>query len=194
MTSNYLVWEHAIVEGACSLDSMKGYEDDWKLQAGLRHDGGLPQSAHFQFSPDDRKGVALTDSLSNLDRLIVASPRLRTLLESAQVPEVEFLPVRVLDHRKRPVAQPFCIVNLLAPVDCLVLEECEPRWSRLDKTQIARVKRLVVDEARIDSSRSLFRIKSFPACTLVHRRLAQRIDSEGLTGTRWVELANYPEV
>lgn len=190
--SDYLVWAHALVTGACALDSMKGFEDDWKLQSGERL-GALPKGALFQFDAEDR-GVRLSDSLHNVDRLVVASARLRDLLEAAAVPQVEFLPVPILNHQKRPVTEPYFVVNLLSPVDCLDLDACEPRWSRLDKTEIARVKRLVIDPARIDPARTLFRPKSYRACMLVHRTLAKRIDAAGLTGMRWLELDQFPEV
>lgn len=194
MQANYLVWERAIIDGACSLDSMKGFEEDWQLTAGVPVGANFPASAQFHFDPEDKTGVALTDSLYNLDRLIVASDRLRGLLEKAAVPQVEYLPVPIYNHKKRLLSEPYCIVHLLAPVDCLVIDACEPRWSRMDKTEIARLKRLVIDESRVEPGRLLFRAKHYSAGILVHRSLAQQIDAAGLTGMRWIELADYPEV
>ena len=193
MEANYLIWERDIIDGACSLDSMKGFDDDWQLLDGIPLAGSFPASAKFQFDPDDPTGIKLTDSLYNADRLVVASERLRALLEEARVPLVEYLPVPVHNHKKRPVGEPYCIVHPLQPVDCLVIDACEPRWSRLDKTNIDRLKRFVIDESRVAPERLLFRAKHYNRAILVHRSLARKIDAAGLTGARWIELSDYPE-
>lgn len=194
MRANYLVWKNAIIERACSLDTLKGFEDDWQLTAGVPLAAKFPSSAQFRFDPEQKAGLSLTDNLYNADRLIVASARLCALLQKAAVPHVEYLPVPILDHKKRRLSEPYWIVHLLEPVDCLVTEACEPRWSRIDKSEIARLKHLVIDEARIEPGRLLFRPSHYSAGILVHRSLAQQIDDARLTGVRWLELTDYPEV
>ena len=194
MESNYLIWERDIVDGACSLESLKGFEDDWQLRAGMELSRTFPATAAFHFDPDDPTGLGLTDSLYNANRVIVASPRLRRVIEQANVPLVEFLPVAVYNHKKRAIAEPYCIVNPLQPVDCLVVDACEPQWGRIDKKNISRLKRFVIDEARIDPARRLFRVTYYRPAIVVHRELAEAIDAAGVTGTRWIELTDYPEV
>lgn len=193
MQSNYLVWARDIVEGACSLSAMTGYADDWKLLSGIRVTGEFPSSSQFRMDPDDPNDIMLTDSLYNADMLIVASPRLRGLLEGLNIPAIEYLPVTVHNHKNRPVPESYTIVHPLDAVDCLVLDACEPRWGRIDKTDISRLKHLVIDESRIDATRLLFRPKHYKRAILAHRKLAEKIDAAGCTGIRWIELADYPE-
>jgi hypothetical protein len=193
MQSNFLVWARDIIDGACSLSPMTGFPDDWKLLDGIRVKDEFPSSSRFKMDPDDPTAVMLTDSLYNADTLIVASTRLRELIEGLKVPAVEYLPVAIFNHKDRPIPEPYTIIHPLDPIDCLVLDACEPRWGRIDKTNISRLKHLVIDESRIDPTRLLFRPKSYKRVILTHRKLAEQIDAAGFTGMRWIELSNYPE-
>lgn len=192
--SNYVIWEQDMVEGACALSGMTGFDDDWKLLYGEPVADEFPSKARFSMNPDYANDVALTDSLYNIEMLIVASQALRDLIEGEQPAKVEYVPVPIYNHKKRAVKEAYFIVHPIEPLDCLVLDACKPTYGKIQKTEIDRVKKLVIDEARIPADRLLFRPKGFARVILTHRRLADKIDAAGLTGIRWVELANYPEV
>jgi hypothetical protein len=192
MQSNYVIWARDIVRGACSLSPITGWTDSWKLLKGIPLKEEFPSSAQFKMDPDDPTDSQLTDSLYNANKLIVASERLRSFLAVLDFPGIECLPVSVFNHKSRLIIEPYAIINLLESIDCLVVDACEPRWSRIDKTDIASLEHLVIDESRIDPARLLFRPKHYKRAILAHRTLAQKIDAAGYTGIRWVELTNYP--
>lgn len=193
MQSNYLIWTRDIVEGACALSGLTGFEDDWKLIYGESVTQNFPAKARFAMEPDSPNDILLTDSLYNGDMLIVASQKLRELIEGQRPAAVEYLPVPIYNHKKRAIPESYAIVHPIEPVDCLVLDACEPEWGRINKKAIDRVKHLVIDEKRIPSERLLFRPQLFCRVILVHRKLAQEIDAANLTGVRWVEVADYPQ-
>jgi hypothetical protein len=193
MQSNYVIWARDIVDGACALSGMTGFEDDWKLIYGESVAQDFPAKARFAMDPDYPRDVMLTDNLYNGDMLIVASQRLRDLIESQHPTAIEYLPVPIYNHKKRAIKEPYAIVHPIEPVDCLVVEACDPEWGRINKKAIDRVKRLVIDEQRIPQGRLLFRPQLFCKVILAHRSLAQKIDASAMTGVRWVELADYPE-
>jgi hypothetical protein len=87
--SNYLIWGRDYAEGTCSLAGMTGYPESWKLLDGHPFVGQLPPTTRLAMTPDRPGDRALTDSLYNLDKLIVASPKLRALLEALALPNVE---------------------------------------------------------------------------------------------------------
>lgn len=192
-TSNYLLWEQAILPGACALSGMTGFEDDWQLLYGVPVDDALPPTTRLAMNPDHPKDTALTDSLYNVDRLIIASPKLRALLEGLHIPELQYLEVPVVDLQGRPVREGYVLVHLLEPVDCLDVAACGATFSSTDEDSIDTMKRLVIDESRIDPSRLLFRPKGFYKVRLVHRELAAKLNVAGITGVRWVELSQWPE-
>jgi hypothetical protein len=152
----------------------------------------FPSTVTLEVNREHRKDKRLTDSLVNLDQMIVASSRLVALLQELAVPELEYLPVPVLDHAGQLTTDPYAIVNLLNPIDCLDVEASGARYSRIDTEAIDRVKRLVIDESRIDPTRVLFRPRSYSAVILAHRSLAARIDAAGFNGMRWTELDRWP--
>lgn len=194
MQSDYLIWTDEVVPGACSLAGMTGYAEDWKLVYGEPVAAEFPGAARFSMDPDTPRDMALTDNLVNLDMLIVASQRLRDLIEAQQPAAVEYLPVPIFNHKKRAIAEPYFIVHPIQTVDCLVLDACEPTWGRINKKAIQRVAHLVIDAQRVPADRLLFRPQLFNKVILAHRKLADAIDAAGMTGVRWVELADYPEL
>ena len=125
---------------------------------------------------------------------LVVSAALREFLESQKVDNVEFLPVPIFDHKKKQIADKYFIINLLDPVDCLLTDQCEVRWGRIDKTDISRLKKFVIDESRVPTKRRLFRPKHYKSAIMIHRGLAEQLDRSGKTGLRWVELTDYPEI
>lgn len=193
MKSNFIIWARDIVEGACALSGMTGFEDDWKLIYGESVIQDFPAKACFAMDPDSPRDILLTDNLYNGDMLIVASQKLHQLIDELHPAAIEYLPIPIYNHKKRVIAERYVIVHPVEPVDCLVVDACEPEWGRINKKAIDRVKHLVIDEKRIPPERLLFRPQLFCEVILLHRSLAKKIDAANLTGVRWVELADYPE-
>jgi hypothetical protein len=191
VSSNYLMWTNDNVKGACSLAAMQGYPQDWKLLYGETVMHEFPTTASFSLDPDLPRNVMLTDNLDNIDMLIVASHRLRDLIRSEQPSEIEYVPVQIIDHKRRLVHDPYFIVHPLHPVDCLDVDACGAEWGEILKKEIESVEQLVIDESRIPPDRLLFRPRLFCQVILVHRALASKIDAAGVTGVRWQELADY---
>lgn len=191
--SDYVIWGRDFSEGACSLAGMTGYAESWKLLDGQPLLGQLPATTRLAMNPARPGDRALTDSLYNLDKLIVASPKLRALLEALALPHLEFLEVAVVDHAGAPVTEPYVIVHPTAPVDALDAEASGADFSLIDPDTIDTVERLVLDGARIPSDRLLFRPKGYYDVILAHRDLAARLDAAGITGIRWIELDAWPE-
>src|SRR5215470_9499999 len=98
MQSHYVIWARDIVNGACALSGMTGFEDDWKLIYGHPVAGEFPVKARFTMDPDYPRDVMLTDNLYNSDMLIVASQPLRELIESQHIPAIEYLAVPIFNH------------------------------------------------------------------------------------------------
>lgn len=190
--SNHVIWGRERVDGACMLYKLSGVEKVFQLLDGIPRAAGFPADATYAMDPNFPDDMLLTDSLNNPDMLIVVSEPFRQLIASKATRGVEYLPVAIIDHKGK-VAGRCYIVHPIEPLDCLDLDRCEPRRSRIVKTMIDDVKRLVLDDAKIDPERALFRPRGFPRVVLVRRDLAEAITASGFTGTRWVELDAYPE-
>ncbi len=191
--SNYVIWARQIINGAASLSGMTGYPEQWRLMDGLPAQDDFPSSARLDMNPEYPNDLALTDSLYNKDMLIVASPKLRDLLEGLAIPCMEYIPVGVFNHKGRPVEPPYVIAHPIEPIDCLDAAASGADYSVIDPDTIDSVQSLVIDESRVAPARLLFRPKGYPDVILAHRSLAAKVDAAGITGVRWIELSDWPE-
>jgi hypothetical protein len=190
--SNYLVWAMKRVPNACVLDELSGVDEEWKLTKGTPLADGFPQNAVFRMDPEFPNNTVMTDSLRNTDLLIVGSLKLAQFLQSRQANGLEYLPVAIANPKKKIVSKDYCIIHPTDPVDCLDVAKSGARWSKIDKQSINAVKKLVLQEDKIDPKREVFRLQSFFDVILVKRDLAEAMDAQGFTGIRWIEPENYP--
>ena len=94
-------------------------------------------------------------------------------------PNIELLPVTLIDHAGKPRPEKYFYLNPLA-VDCLAIEKCFPQWNHIDPDSASEVAAFVIDPARV-GERTMFRptiVNSRPM--IVTRELAEKI--KGFTG------------
>jgi hypothetical protein len=190
--SDFVIWGSEPVKNACVLYSLDGVEDTFELSDGVSRAANFGDSATYTMDPNFPNDTILVDHLFNTDFRIVGSLRLKEFLDSRHVTKVEYLPVTILNHKNKPASKDYFIIHPIEPVECLDAEKSGARWSRIDKTRIDKVERLVVDEEKIDPDRVLFRAKAFHRVILTRRNLAEAITAAGFTGIKWIELTNYP--
>jgi hypothetical protein len=194
MKTDYLVWQRSNkIKNTCVLDELVGFDEDFELTAGTPLAANFPKGVHFTLHPDYPHNLVLIDTLNNIHRVIVGSKRLREFFEARGTKLLEFLPVGIMGHKKKLLSRDYAIVHPVSPVDCLKVEECGARFSNLVESRISALKRLVLDESRIEPQREIFRINSFFDVVMVRRDLAEAIDKEQFTGIRWVNPSNFPE-
>lgn len=193
MAPPVLIWGVGPVRHACSLGPIVGLENPYSLYLGAPIAATFPDDAHLAMDPDLPYDTRLTDNLANLDLQIIVSTRLKDQLEALRLPNVEYLPVAIRNHKNRSAGTYF-VVHPLAPVDCLDLPRCGATFGAVDKDHILDLERLAIDPNRLDPRRPLFRPKAYYQVTLVTRELASALSAGGFTGLRWIEVDDYPEI
>lgn len=189
--SDYVVWGYRDEGGSCMLEPPAGIEDDWELYEGVPILSRLPPDVRLRMSDDHRRNIGLTDNLMHLGTLIVASQRLTDFLRVKAITRVEYLPVTIINHKRRVASRTYSIVHPLDPQDCLDRPRSGCTYSHISPGDITGVKRLVLDPARIDPAVALFRIKDFGIPVIVRRSLADEIQAMGFTGVQFTELGDY---
>lgn len=187
MKSTFLIWTDRPVKHACALYKLSGVTKEYQFRKGISKAEIFGDEASFNMHPDFPNDTLLTDNLLNAYLLIVASGRLKAFFEDRATPNVEYLPVKIIDHKGKVASTEYSIVHPLDPVDCIDQEASQVRWHEFDKGVIDGVKRLVIDESKVDPARVIFRLKSFYWATLIRRDVAEAIDAAGFTGIRWVD-------
>ena len=191
--SNYVIWKYAAYPAGCSLQNITGFEETYLLKNGTSLAKGFPSDVAFHMHPDYPDDLALGDSLLNLDSLVIGSTRLKDFLSARDIPELEFLPVRIVDHKGRSASEDYFVVHPTAPIDCLDRENSAYKMSSVDPNSFRKITRLVLDESRIPEDRQIFNMACYWDLTFVRRDLAQAIAAQGFSGIRWIELQEHPE-
>lgn len=183
---NYFVLQAFSSDGGY-IDAMpEGGPEDFAYDKGVSLVTQYPRTAEVQFSrnfPDHRK---LFDFQPNINRALIVSRRVRDVLERLEVSGVEYLPVAIKDHRGKVVADDYSILNPLGAQDAIDMARSSVRMGSLDKTQISRVKQMVLDRPKIDPTAKLFRCSTYRTCVIVREDVAAAFEKAKLTGYRTV--------
>lgn len=146
-------------------------------EVGYRMSVGRPMGAEYppnarMFCERHRPGVELPDLVGNTRDLLILSKRVKDRLEQAAPGPVEYLPLSIINHKKRLASADYFIVNPLGTVDCLDLDRSEIDWFEGD---VVRIKKYVLDPAKLRNAPELFRIRENPRTYVITQALAARL-------------------
>jgi hypothetical protein len=192
MSDNYIIWKYQSEPFAAALKTLTGLEKQFRLNDGTRLQDGFPGNVAYHMHPDFPNDLVLVDNMLNLDQIIVASARLKKAIESRGVPNVEYLPLAIVDHKGRYASKDYFIVHPVDPVDCIDREHSVFEEDVILPGGIDSFKRLVIDETRVPAERQIFRLRGFWEITLVRRDTAEALDNEKFTGLAWQRIQDYP--
>ena len=177
---------------ACRLKSLQGVDDDYELHQGISRAQMWPTDAFFEMNEAYPDRLQLEDVVFNRNNVLVISEKLRAFLEADDaLKNNEALPVRLINHKGRTVDEPFFILHQLELQDCIDQAESEVRRNPLDTDSFMSVRKLVIDEGKIDPEVQLFRMAWYPALPLFRRDLADEIQKSGFTGIEFGEIADW---
>lgn len=101
-------------------------------------------------------GVRLTSFIGNTSGMLLVSPELRQMIEKHCAPEmVEYLPVTIVDHKKRPYSSDYTIVNPLGTYDCV--DKAASKIDYMPDGRVILVHKLVLSERKLKKAPQLFR-------------------------------------
>jgi len=175
----------------CVLDYMDGYEDDFKLFKGISVSKEWPGDVSFPMDDDFKKLIKLSDHLDNQQSFIIASPKLRNVFEDENVKYVEYLAIKVLNHKNRIASDDYCIVNSVTTQDCMDVEKSGVTWNRIVPEDIQKADHLTLDEAKIKTDATLFRVKGIRNAVFVRDDLAEKISERECTGMEFRDIGDY---
>jgi|SoiMethySBSTD1v2_1073268.scaffolds.fasta_scaffold2293214_2 hypothetical protein len=191
MAGDWVIWGVKRPRKAFTVRDIQGVERAYELAYGVSRVTGFPSTATFRMHPDFPTDTLPSDNIVNVGDLILVSDRLRQFLETRHLEKVEFLPVTILNHKKRALRERYTLVHPIEPVECLDADKSGADWSD-DKDIIWDVERIVLRNKDIPKSRQLFRPRFFPKIVLVRRDLADAMSAAEFSAVRWIELSDYP--
>ncbi|WP_226994091.1 imm11 family protein [Myxococcus hansupus] len=187
----YLLLEPTTDETAAHFWHMRNYDDQFELSEGIPLSGTFPSDAAYRMSDEAPDKTALYEVLYNLDGQFVVHEKVRTFLEKENVQHVEYLPVKVLNHKDREVKERYFVVNMLPLVDCVDLDQTKFKRNRLNPDQLMDISNLSVHEEKIPPDFQLLRLKAVSGAMLIHRDLAAKLKAAGFRGFATPEVSEY---
>jgi hypothetical protein len=170
-------------------DYVVGLEmDDWKT--GFGHSTKKEWPADATMALRKGSGKKLSDLIGTVTNNLIVSKRLRSLIAThTDGIDVEYLPIRIHDHRKRLLSDEYVIVNPIGTVDCLDLKASDILWDEDDPKKALAVNKAVLSEKKVKRAPSLFRPKERPASYIISLAIARPIyDSGDYTNVFWKKL------
>ena len=187
----YLCWDVNPGSNVCRLGSIQNVADDFQLSRGVSRIVNWPEDASFSMDKDRPTDIRLEDCLWNINRLLVISQRIRSLIEAENLKNNEFLPLKIINHKDRIAPETYFILNQVGLQDCINVEQGEYRQNRINPEYFSVVKRLVIDEHRIEPEVRIFRMKKYPNIPVIHRSLMLKLVEAGITGAQFIEIEKY---
>jgi hypothetical protein len=165
----------------------KGAEgSDYSFRLGLPMKDEWPKNAKI-FMSKEYKGVRLASHIGNLGGMIVASKELREAIEKhCPRVEIEYLPFTLMDHRKRPYSDEYCVVNPLGSFDCADKKASVIVYNSNGK--VSRVNKLALDARKVAKAPQLFRVDLKPSIYVLGPALSDELRARKLTNVVLREL------
>jgi len=151
--------------------------------------GEFPEEgmAGMYFDPDYPDDTELFDFVDNINGLIIANKRVRDVLMSLELTNIEFLPICLYDHQDKVASKEYTIVNVLGSVDCIDMDKSEIDMDSIIETQIYSIDNLVFDYDKIPEDARMFRATTKLDEIFVRDDVKNAMESAGLEGCVFIE-------
>ena len=189
--SDYVIWKNVQRKNETCLRDFKGLDKTFPLLVGRSLKDTFPDNVTFSMDADEPNRMLLTDSPTNTSLVVVGSERLAKFFQDNNVPAVEYLPVAILNHKEKPIKEPYFILHPIDPIDCLNLQGVKVQYSKILPDKINRLDRVVLFEDNIPPEIVYFRCKALDLIIVVKRTFAEALSATGFTGFEWKELEEF---
>jgi uncharacterized protein DUF1629 len=191
--AKYFLWDTRPPRGGCVLSEVENFDD---LIDFIRGRTGpiadrFPEDVELLMNPDFPKDLKLYDHLYNLDDLTVVSPRLTAFLEKLSLPAIEFLPVKIIDHKGKVASADYAIVNAYNVYDCIDRDKTKIIWNNIDPELIMTATDLTLDESKLDPAVPIFRVKHLAHFLFVRENIANQILAGDFSGPHMRRLDDF---
>jgi len=187
----YLVWNNLPYQNVCLLDVIENVEPQSNLLRGVLLQKTFPTDALMKMSARHKKDTGLNDDLPNLHDCKVCSKPLVDFLKRRNLKNVEYLPIKIINHKGKVASDEYFIVHPISPQDALDVKASKPKYNQLIKTEINKVENIILDKSRLDPEVKIFRLASYFFPVLIEKELAKEMEAEGFKGPYFEELDEY---
>jgi hypothetical protein len=161
MSDYYFVKTSAHLDDAfCFIEREPDGTNDYtyKMAEGEPMGSLYPKNAKVTMAKE-YKGTKLPSLVGNVMSFLIVDEAMRQAIEKGKVGKVEYLPLSILDHKKKLASDKYFIVNPLGTFDCLDLKKS--KIERVDD-EIVGIQQFVLDPKKLAKAPDLFRLPEMP--------------------------------
>ncbi len=186
---SYLVWRALFQDKFCALGALHGVPSDEEIFSGISRADAFPEDAYYEMLADHPKGIAVPDYVYSMIHYVV-SRRLRDALEpELGASRVEFLPVKIKNHKGRFVQGDYFVMNSLDVIDAIDVGASAGEFNPIAPTQLMSVEQIVLKV--LPDRPVMFRPANWTRLIIVRRDVAEKLLAAGMTGLIFTELEDY---
>jgi hypothetical protein len=171
-------------DGDVFIDALpEGGPADWRFSEGKPLAKEFPQNATVRFSDNFPDGRRLLDFVNNISDVLMVSARVREVLDSIGIGNIEYLPITILNHRGKAAPAKYFIANLLGTESAIDMKKSDVVASNLDG-EIATINRLVLDRDSISPDAKLFRAATMKTLFFIREDALSALTDAGVNGLK----------
>lgn len=190
MTDRFTIWRFKDVKNAYVPKKLLNMERMLRLLMGISLADDMPSNLQFSADPDYPNDLLMLDCFGNTQSIIPISPKLKAFLENKNIPNLEFIPVDMLDHNGSVIAHYF-LLHSTEVIDAIDKDETELEVDSLNDQMYDTVEDLTLLDESVPSHIQIFKVKGLYDVTCISKALAKEIDDNGFTGVSWKEISAY---
>lgn len=177
----YLIWKSVKDPGVCTLMAPNAVKRSWQLNRGISRAADWSADTFCKMNDRYPKDISLSDNM-HATGLTVVSSRVREFLEQEKIGNVEFLPLTIINHKGKPAADDYSIVNPLDVIDCIDQNASQVAWNPVKSDLIMSCSQLVLKADAVPDEVRVFRPKYMPMVILMDDELAAELSAQGFSG------------
>jgi hypothetical protein len=168
-------------QGAVLAGFPKSKIKSWRYGKGERLAKEFPKKATVQFADKYKSRRELFDFVFNFEDALFVSSKVRTILESLEAPDLEFLPVSIKDHKGAIAAEDYFILNPIGTQDIIDMKKSDVVMDSLIEDEIFRIKKMVLQPKAVAKGSRLFRATNMPDLILIDDKVRSAFEKDGVT-------------
>jgi hypothetical protein len=181
MSMDFVFWRSETSDGYCTLKA-PNIERIFELSKGISRARDLAEGIECKMNPQRPKDVGLADNVRGATFPVVSIRVKKALENSTAANRVEYIPVRIINHKGRIASENYFALNPLDVVDCINFDASGVEWNKISPDRISYCKSLVLKEESIPEEFVLFRLKRWEHNIALSSRVAAELIESGLTG------------
>ena len=181
MTKDYVCLTPVTRGNAARFGAIRHFDNSFLLVDGVSLANEFPPNAELRMNDAFPDNIGLYDTHFVIGGLFMVSERLMNFLLGMHgvKKELEFYPVRVLNHKGREVKEAYFVVNTLNLVDCIDRNRTKYELNTLDDDAFIEVSNLHLDESAVRGDLTFFRMKYLNYKLIVKRDFANEMRNQG---------------